>query len=132
MIQPLYFNRAALAKLPTEYHIVDLSAVSPGMRGRGVRVKGLLDVAALREGSQHATFYSGDGKYSACLTLDQAREYGIVVYEVDGDPLPIQKGGPFRLITPGLGDLCANVKQVAKIEITSELGKDTRPSQACA
>ena len=41
---------------------------------------------------------------------------------------PPAEGTPFRLITPGLGDLCANVKNVARIEFTCGPGKDTRPS----
>ena len=52
---------------------------------------------------------------------------GVLVYELDGEPLPESKGGPFRLVTPGLGDLCANVKGVARIEVTIGTGTDTRP-----
>jgi len=48
------------------------------------------------------------------------------VYELDGAALPQAKGGPFRLVTPGLGDLCANVKGVGRIEITNGPGRDTR------
>jgi 2-dehydropantoate 2-reductase len=55
-------------------------------------------------------------------------EWGILLYEVDGEPVPEMKGGPFRLVTPGLGDLCANVKGVARIEVTIGTGTDTRPS----
>ena len=72
--------------------------------------------------------HSADGKYSACLTLQQAREFGVLVYELDGASLPDAKGGPFRLVTPGLGDLCANVKGVARIEVTIGTGTDTRPT----
>ena len=51
-----------------------------------------------------------------------------LIYLRDGQPFPLEAGGPFRLITPGLGDLCANVKNVARIEFTCGPGKDTRPS----
>ncbi|MDX1411090.1 MAG: molybdopterin-dependent oxidoreductase, partial [Nitrospirales bacterium] len=68
----------------------------------------------------------------ACLTLEQVRDYGILIYELDGKPLPAKNGGPFRLITPGLGDLCANVKQVARMVLTKEFGPDTRPSKVCS
>ena len=132
VIQPLTLDAAALAEMPSEYQVYDIGTMSEGMRGRGIQVKGLLDVATLRIGTTYATFYSQDGNYSVCLTLDQARNYGILMYELDGAPLPPKKGGPFRLITPGLGDLCANVKQVARIEITKDSGKDTRPSQTCS
>jgi 2-dehydropantoate 2-reductase len=51
-----------------------------------------------------------------------------LVYELDGATLPDAIGGPFRLVTPGLGDLCANVKGVARIEVTIGTGTDTRPT----
>ena len=52
-----------------------------------------------------------------------------LLYGLEGEPLPEGKGGPFRLITPGLGDLCANVKGVGRIEVRIGSGKDTRPSE---
>ncbi len=125
VVQPISFDRAAIAALPEE-HQLDVATVMPGMNGRGVRLKGLLDVPALAIDADHVAFHAADGKYSACLTLQQAKEYGVLVYELDGASLPHTKGGPFRLVTPGLGDLCANVKGVARIEITKGPGRDTR------
>ncbi len=128
VVQPVTMDRAALAALPAEHHVPDVGAVMPGMKGRGIRIKGLLEVPALAIDADHATFHSQDGKFSASLTLKQAVDHGILIYEVDGQPLPEAKGGPFRLMTPGLGDLCANVKGVGRIEITQGPGRDTRPS----
>ncbi|OQW30040.1 MAG: hypothetical protein A4E19_10800 [Nitrospira sp. SG-bin1] len=125
VVQPVSLDRAAVASLPAEHH-VDVSTVMRGMKGRGIRLKGLLDVPALAIEADHVVFHAADGKYSACLTLQQARDHGVLVYELDGASLPDSKGGPFRLITPGLGDLCANVKGVARVEITKGPGRDTR------
>lgn len=125
VVQPISFDRAAIAALPVE-HQLDIATVMPGMKGRGIRLNGLLDVPALAIEADHIAFHAADGKYSACLTLQQARDHGVLVYELDGAPLPDTKGGPFRLVTPGLGDLCANVKGVARIEITKGPGRDTR------
>ena len=127
VVQPVSLDRVAIASLPAE-HQLDISTVMPGTGGKGVRVKGLLDIPALAIGADHVTFHAADGIYSACLTLQQAKEYGVLVYELDGGALPDSKGGPFRLVTPGLGDLCANVKGVARIELTIGTGKDTRPT----
>ncbi len=128
VVQPIGLDRTALAALPAEHHVPDVGAVMPGMKGKGIRVKALLDLPALAVGADHATFHSQDGTFSASLTLKQAMEYGVLIYEVAGAPLPNEKGGPFRLVTPGLGDLCANVKCVVRIEITRGPGRDTRPS----
>jgi len=125
VVQSVLFDCAAIAALPEE-HQLDVSTLMPGMKGRGIRLKGLLDVPALAIEADHVVFHASDGTYSACLTLEQARDHGVLVYELDGVPLPDTKGGPFRLITPGLGDLCANVKGVARIEITKGPGRDTR------
>src|SRR5262249_158364 len=86
-------------------------------------------VPALGIHADHVTFHSSDGKYAATLTLQQAKDFGLLLYEIDGEPLPEGKGGPFRLITPGLGDLCANVKGVGRIQVLIAPGTDTRHSQ---
>ncbi len=128
VVQSFSLDRAVLAALPAEHQVSEVATLMPGMRGRGIRVKGLLQMPALTIGADHVTFHSGDGRFAASLTLKEATEHGILIYEADGAPLSEQNGGPFRLITPGLGDLCANVKGVARLEITSGPGKDTRPS----
>jgi 2-dehydropantoate 2-reductase len=126
VVQPVSFDRRAIEQLPDEHHVADVSTVMAGMEGRAISVKGLLEVPALNIDADHVTFHSSDGKYAATLTLQQARDFGVLVYELGGEPLPDGKGGPFRLITPGLGDLCANVKGVGRIEITKGPGRDTR------
>ena len=128
VVQPVSFTRVALAQLPDEHQVEDVSRLIPSMRGRAIRMKGLLGVPALAVDADHVTFHSSDGQYAATLTLQQTHDFGMLVYELDGQPLPVAKGGPYRLITPGLGDLCANVKNVGRIEIRAGSGKDTRPS----
>jgi len=127
VVQPVSLDYAALRQLPAEHHVADVSAVMPGMTGRAIKVKGLLDVPALAIEADHVTFHSIDGKYAATLTLQQAKDFGVLLYELNGEPLPDGKGGPYRLMTPGLGDLCANVKGVGRIEVRVGSGKDTRP-----
>ncbi|MFO0773872.1 MAG: 2-dehydropantoate 2-reductase [Nitrospiraceae bacterium] len=129
VVQPVSLDRAAMAQLPAEHRVADVSQAMPTMKGAAIRVRGLLDVPALAAGADHVTFHSLDGKYAATLTLAQARDYGMLLYELDGQPFPDARGGPFRLITPGLGDLCANVKGVGRIEVRVGDGKDTRPPQ---
>ena len=127
VVQPVALDRDALRQLPAEHHVEDVGTVMPGMAGKAIRVKGLLDVPALEIDADHVTFHSLDGKYAATLTLKQASDFGLLLYELNGQPLPDGKGGPYRLVTPGLGDLCANVKGVGRIEVRIGNGKDTRP-----
>lgn len=128
VVQPLSFDRQSLSVLSEDYQVPDVSLLAKGLRGTGVRMRGLLEMAPLSPDVDHVTFHSQDGKFFACLTLAEAKEYGILLYEMDGEPIPVENGGPFRLVAPGLGDLCANVKAVERIELTKGLGKDTRPS----
>jgi 2-dehydropantoate 2-reductase len=130
--QPLRFSRKHLSRLALEHQISDVGRVMPNMRGTGVKARAILDVVTLQSGVDHVTFYSQDGQYSACVTLEQAREFGILMYEQDGAEFPVERGGPFRLVTPGLSDLCANVKQVGRIVFSQGLAQDTRPPEACA
>jgi 2-dehydropantoate 2-reductase len=129
VVQPVTLDRESLTKLPAEHQVSDLGTIMPNMKGKAIRVKGVLEVPALAVGADHVTFHSQDGQFAASLTVKQAAEYGVLVYELDGQPMPASKGGPFRLVAPGLGDLCANVKGVARIELTKGPGKDTRPSR---
>ena len=129
VVQPVSLDHTAMRQLSSEHQISDVSCKMPSMRGRAITVKGLLEIPALQIDADHVTFHSGDGQYAATLTLSQAKEFGWLLYELDGEPLPEGKGGPFRLITPGLGDLCANVKAVNRIEVRVGAGKDTRPSE---
>jgi len=129
VVQPVTLDLEALCKLPVEHQVLDLGTIMPNVKGKAIRVKGILEVPALAIGADHVTFHSQDGQFAASLTVKQAMEYGVLVYELDGQPMPASKGGPFRLVAPGLGDLCANVKGVARIELTKGPGKDTRPSR---
>ncbi len=127
VVQPIALDVTAIRALPAEHHVADIGTLTPGMAGKAIRVKGLLEVPALAVEADHITFHSVDGAYAATLTLQQARDYGLLLYELNGEPLPDGMGGPFRLLTPGLGDLCANVKGVGRLEVRIGRGKDTRP-----
>jgi 2-dehydropantoate 2-reductase len=130
VVRPITFSRTNLFQLPREHQVDDIGTVIAGMAGRAVRVKGLLEVPALGVDADHVTFHSADGQYAATLTLEQARDYGLLLYEINGGPVPAGMGGPYRLFTPGMGDLCANVKAVGRIEVRAGTGKDTRPPVA--
>ena len=129
--QEFQLSRSALKKLPQEYQVESIEDLMPGMKGCGVKIKGILEVVTLNLGVDHLTFMSQDEKYSASLTLKQASEHGILLYEHEGKAFPEDRGGPFRLVTPGLGDLCANVKQVGRVIFSQGHGEDTRPAEVC-
>jgi len=84
--------------------------------------------------ARYLTLRSGDGKFSASIPLDAARE-AIVAYRLGDEPLPSKKGGPFRFFIPNVEecaiggvDACANVKFLARIELSQQPGADNRPT----
>ncbi len=131
VVQPLRFTRASLEALPSLHQVGDLKGAVTGVQVVGVKFQAILDVVTFHVGVDHVMFISQDGKFSACLTLQQAQTFGILVFGTPDGPLSGERGGPFRLVTPGLGDLCANVKQVGRIVFSKGPGSDTRPPQIC-
>jgi 2-dehydropantoate 2-reductase len=132
--QPVRFDFEALAQLPGQ--IEDIATLVPGRTGGGVRLAALLDAVQPQPEATNLTVESRDGSFSASVPLAAVRESGVVLYHLGRQPLPEGQGGPFRfLITDaqtcatGGVDLCANVKFVARIELSNSPGRDTRPME---
>jgi DMSO/TMAO reductase YedYZ molybdopterin-dependent catalytic subunit len=77
----------------------------PDVLWKGVRLSDVLDRAGVQPEARAVRFTSFDGAYSESLTLDQARRRDVLVaYELEGDPLSDEHGGPVRLyIAPMYG-----------------------------
>ena len=99
------------ATLPNQ--IADISALVSDRQGQGVWVREVLDDTA----NADAIFYADADRFSATVDLALVREQGLLIYGLEGQPLPASYGGPLRLIIPGHDDRCANVKGVARVEI---------------
>ncbi len=63
----------------------------------------------------------------------------MVAYRLGDAPLPRELGGPLRFLVPDTGpcaadevDACANVKFLARLELTVGPGRDTRPTTVAA
>ena len=99
------------ATLPNQ--IADISTLVPDRKGQGIWVREVLDHTP----NADAIFYADDDRFSATVDLALVREQGLLIYGLEGQPLPASYGGPLRLIIPGHDDRCANVKGVARVEI---------------
>jgi sulfoxide reductase catalytic subunit YedY len=74
----------------------------PGCVWKGVAVKELVQRAGVDPQATDLVFHSGDGVYADSLTLEQAGlDDVLLVYELNGAPLPPAMGQPVRLIYPG-------------------------------
>lgn len=124
--RPLALRPADLARLPAEAQVADVGALVPGRAGRAVKLLALRALAGELPGAAFLDVASNDPAFAVSLPVAEARG-ALVVYELDGAPLPPNKGGPFRLLVPGHADECVHVKQVARLTLSAARGRDTRP-----
>lgn len=132
--QPAEFTVETLSEFPKDEQVPDVSRFHPTRQGDGVTLNSILNRIALKPTATYLTLHATADDFAASVPLDAVRDEGIVVYRLDGAPLPFDKGGPFRFLirnpaachTDELDD-CANVKFVDRIELTAGRGRDTRP-----
>ncbi len=82
----------------------------------GVRMADLLNEAGVQEGAVEVKLFGADG-YADTFSIEKALDpTTLVVYEINGEPLPERHGYPVRVVVPGLyGE--KNVKWVTGIEV---------------
>jgi DMSO/TMAO reductase YedYZ molybdopterin-dependent catalytic subunit len=132
--QPLKLAFDDLAAFPEADQVRDVSRFHPQRPGNGVTLNALLARVRPKVSATYLTLHASKDNFAASVPLDAMRGEGIVVYELDGRPLPVERGGPVRFMirdpaachTDELDD-CANVKFVDRIELTAGKGRDTRP-----
>ncbi len=124
---PLALAVRDLAAMPAAAQVPDVGALVPGRKGRGVQLAALLERARPARTARWLNIASLDPAFAVSVAIDEVRDAGIVVYELDGAPLAPEKGGPFRLLVRGHADECLNVKQLARLELSATPGRDTRP-----
>ena len=131
---PLELSFAELAAFPEGEQIRDVSRFHPQRPGDGVSLESLLSRARPTAAASYLTLHASADDFAASVPLEAVRREGIAVYQLNGEPLPVDKGGPIRFLirdpaachTDELDD-CANVKFVDRIELTAGRGRDTRP-----
>ncbi|MHB2018843.1 MAG: sulfite oxidase-like oxidoreductase [Candidatus Xenobia bacterium] len=86
---------------------------------RGVRFADLVALAAPGEEATHVMCYGFDG-YTTNLSLEEALKPDVLlVHTVYGEPLPVEHGGPLRMITPQLYAWKGS-KWIKRIELLAE------------
>lgn len=119
--RPLACDRDDLAALSLET-VVDDFACEAGWETTdlawcGVPLETLLRRAAPTADSAHALVRAMDDGYACSFPLDRLRE-SVLAVELEGEPLPVEHGGPARLVPVGSdADCWEQVKWVTEIEI---------------
>jgi DMSO/TMAO reductase YedYZ molybdopterin-dependent catalytic subunit len=76
-------------------------------RWSGVRVRDVLSRAGLKNVAQHLHTFGGNAPparvppFNRSLELEKGLADAIIAYEMNGEPLPHEHGGPARLVVPG-------------------------------
>ncbi len=123
-----------LAGIAAEHQVMDVSRIVPGRKGDAVTFAGILQLVEPRETAKYLGLHSASDNFHASIPLAAVAERALVIYRLDGQPLPAKAGGPVRFFIPDFAachtaeiDECANVKFVDRIELTAEKGFDNRP-----
>jgi DMSO/TMAO reductase YedYZ molybdopterin-dependent catalytic subunit len=107
--KPLTFTLDQLKALPSVTEMRSLMCISNPVGGdltgnavwKGVQLKDLLAQAGVKSSAGFLKLESFDG-FSTSIPLDLAKDdHALLVYEMNGDPLPIEHGAPLRSLWPG-------------------------------
>jgi DMSO/TMAO reductase YedYZ molybdopterin-dependent catalytic subunit len=136
---PSELTFADLAAIDSAEQIFDVSQLAEGRKGDAVKLSGLLKLVGAKPEAKWLTLHASADDFHASIPLEQVREKGLLIYRLNGEPLPAKSGGPCRFFIPDYLacrsaeiDECANVKFVDHIELTAERGRDNRPHDDAA
>ena len=136
---PSALTFADLVAIDPVEQVVDVSKIAEGRRGDAIKLGGLLKLVGVRSEAKWLTLHASADNFHASIPLDQVREKALLIYRLNGKPLPTESGGPCRFFIPDYMachsaeiDECANVKFVDHIELTAERGHDNRPHDDAA
>ena len=128
----LELGHADLAALPGQ--VEDVSTLAPDREGSAVHFTSVLEAASAQPGAEFLTL-EAEGGFSASVPLAAVVDQALLLYALDGEPLPHDKGGPVRFLIPDPAacgtedvDTCVNVKWLNSISLSAERGRDVRPT----
>lgn len=131
---PTVLSFKALGALPEAAQVRDVSQLDPKRQGDAVRLAALVDLVRPKPGVRYLTLHATADDFHASIPLEAVRDTGILIYRLQGAPLPTKAGGPLRFFIPNHTachtseiDECANVKFVDRIELSTEKRFDNRP-----
>lgn len=120
----LSLSREDLASLPQSELSEDFTCKEgwtvPSQSWRGVRVAQIIDAAGVTEGAAWVEFAAEDFRFT--VPIDEARA-AIVAVALNGEPLPLEHGGPARLVLPG-ADCYTSIKWLDRIELKRQPGRN--------
>ncbi len=107
--RPLILSLEDIRSRPRQTQAITLSCISNPIGGdlistsfwTGLPFARLLDEAGLKPGVQELFIESADGFYESVPLREALDARTLLVYEMNGEPLPIEHGFPLRIFIPG-------------------------------
>jgi DMSO/TMAO reductase YedYZ molybdopterin-dependent catalytic subunit len=132
--QPRTLAFQDLAAIDGRHQVIDVSRIVAGRKGDAVTLGGVLELVAPKSTAKYLGLHSSTDNFHASIPLAAVKDRALVIYRLEGQPLPTNAGGPVRFFIPDFAachtdeiDECANVKFVDRIELTADKGFDNRP-----
>jgi DMSO/TMAO reductase YedYZ molybdopterin-dependent catalytic subunit len=132
--KPRKLSVEELSDLPASEQVADARELGAKRPGQAVRLAAVLDLCEPSADAKYLGLHASADDFHASVPLAPLLARAIIIYSLDGQPLPTSAGGPFRLYIPNHTechmseiDECANVKFIDEIELTSAKGFDNRP-----
>jgi len=106
--KPLKLSLADIQTRPAVSQVITLECISNPIGGdlistaefTGVPLKEILQEAGLKQGVQEIYIQSLDGFYESVTKSDMMDERTLLVYQMNGQPLPLEHGFPLRIYIP--------------------------------
>ncbi len=132
--RPTSLTWQQLQAIAPDAQVADVSEIDPKRKGTAVRLASLLELVGAKPTAAYLGLHATHDDFHASVPLEAVRDRGLVIYQLDGQPLPVSGGGPIRFFIPDHAachtseiDECANVKFIDRIELQAEKGFDNRP-----
>jgi len=132
--RPRTLTYGDLASISAEHQVPDVSRLLPGRQGDAVKLAGIIELVQPTEKARYLGLSASADDFHASIPLSAVLDRALVIYRLNGQPLPTKAGGPVRFFIPDFAachtaeiDECANVKFVDSLELTADKGFDNRP-----
>lgn len=126
---PLQLSLDEVRARPSVNQAITLECISNRLGGdligtslwTGVRLKDILAEAGLQESAQEVFIESTDGFYESVPMTDAMDERTLLVYAMNGEPLPVEHGYPLRIYIPNRFGM-KQPKWITRIEVIDHAG----------
>lgn len=132
--RPVTLKFEDLQSFSESSQVIDVSRFAAMKQGDAVTLESLLELVEPLPEANYLTLHANRDDFHVSIPLQAVLNQGLLVYQVNCEPLSAKQGGPFRFLIKDFSachsselDDCANVKFLDRIELTQRKGKDTRP-----